>query len=134
MFGTGPYPITLVEMQTYSVDADNSFSWDEHEQLKQFLALHPTVGDVIADSGGVRTLDWPLVKASCARGSVVVYYFKDLGTPLFLIALYAENEEIDLSETSRAQMEKLVNELVAEYGKKETKLAPATVTAVAKGA
>lgn len=114
MLGAGSYPITLAEMQTYSTDADKLLKEDDHERLKEFLALHPEGGDVIPLTGGVRQLDWPL------KGGVryqVFYFFHDLNMPLYLLAIYRKSETVDLSQESRTMMEQLVNELVMQHSK-----------------
>ncbi len=124
MFAAGPaYPITLAEMNTYTVDADRLFGSEEHEQLKQFLALHPECGDVIADSGGVRLLVWPLRQSSDRAPMRIVYYFCDLNMPLYLLAIFTEDERIDLTATFRAELTQLVNELVAESNRIRGKVA-----------
>lgn len=41
MLGAGDYPITIAEMRNYTKDADEYFEFEEHEQLKGFLALNP---------------------------------------------------------------------------------------------
>jgi hypothetical protein len=60
MLGAGFYPITIAELHSYSRDADRYFETDEHEKLKEFLAFNPEGGDVIAGTGGVRLLRWPI--------------------------------------------------------------------------
>ena len=64
MLSAGIYPITLAEMEEYSVEADKWFEQDEHERLKEFLALHPESGDVIAGTNAIRILRWPLKRTT----------------------------------------------------------------------
>jgi hypothetical protein len=118
MLGAGIYPITLAEMESYSRDADEWFKYEEHERLKEFLALHPESGDVIPGLGGVRKLRWPIKNRSKNGGGVrIVYYFRDLNMPLYLLALYREGERIKLDARSRREVAKLIEGLVAQHGK-----------------
>jgi hypothetical protein len=117
MLGAGIYPITLVEMEVYSTEADQWFKEVEHERLKEFLALHPESGDCIPATGGVRILRWPL-KFSSRGISRVVYFFRDLNMPLYLLALYRPGERIDLSTARKDELVQLVDELVTEYSQR----------------
>jgi hypothetical protein len=91
MLGAGFYPITIAELHSYSCDADRLFDRDEHEKLKEFLAFNPEGGDVIAGTGGVRLLRWP-IKNPGNDAKRIVYYFRDLNMPLYLLALYRRGE------------------------------------------
>jgi hypothetical protein len=118
MLGAGSYPITLAEMQTYSQDVDRIFSIEEHERLKTFLALHPENGDVLIGTNGVRVLKWPIkVKKneSCLR---IVYLFRDLNMPLYLLAVYEKGEKIPMGAIWKQQIAELVNELVDQHCKR----------------
>jgi hypothetical protein len=97
MLGNGIYPITIAEMLNYTKDADEYFEVDEHESLKTFLALHPESGDVIASTGGVRMLHWPIKQTPNGPRARIVYFFRDLNMPLYLLALYKRGERIPLN-------------------------------------
>jgi hypothetical protein len=47
----------------------------------------------------------------------IVYYFRDLNMPLYLLALYRKGERIKLDSESKYQIEQLVDELVEQYSK-----------------
>jgi hypothetical protein len=114
MLGTGFYPITLAEMEEYSTDADKVFDHDEHERLKEFLALHPESGELIAGTGGIRILHWPLKYKRGPRFRVM-YFFRDLNMPLYVLALYRPGERIELGAARRNHLADLVNALVKEH-------------------
>ncbi len=116
MLGAGIYPITLAEMETYSRDADELFEIEEHERLKEFLAVHPEHGDVIPGTGGIRRLRWPIKYRRNVPRVRMIYYFRDLNMPLYLLALYRQGERIKLTACWKNEMKKLVDELVAQHG------------------
>jgi hypothetical protein len=118
MLGVGIYPITLAEMESYARDADELFEIEEHERLKEFLALHPESGDVLPGTGGVRKLRWPIKNRGKSRGVRVIYYFRDLNMPLYLLALYRKGEQIKLDAGWRHEISKLVNELIAQHSER----------------
>jgi hypothetical protein len=115
MLGAGIYPITIAEMHSYTRDADEHFDLEEHENLKNFLALHPDIGRVIPDAGGVRVLQWPIKRNAKRPPARVVYYFRDLNMPLYMLALYKRGERIILNQCWRAKIRSLVTELVAQH-------------------
>lgn len=112
------YPITLAEMGDYQRDADAYFKDDEHERLKEFLALRPESGDIIPDTGGVRKLHWPITNDGSGHDYTVVYFFRDLNMPLYLLALYRKGEQIPLTAEYKREIEQLVAELVAQHSKR----------------
>jgi hypothetical protein len=111
MWGTGNYPITITEMRQYTEDADRCFEVDEHEALKSLLAWNPEAGTVIEGTGGVRGLQWPVRKTGAMRW--VIYYFRDLNMPLYILALY--KRAVRLDDELRAELNDLVDELVAHH-------------------
>ena len=117
MLRAGIYPITIAEMGSYQKDADVLFKGEEHERLKEFLALHPEFGDVLPDTGDVRLLRWPIKDRGPGPRVRVIYYFRDLNMPLYLIALYAKGERMKIGAAWRAEMKALVCELIAHHSK-----------------
>lgn len=115
MLGAGIYPITIAEMKNYTQDADQYFESQEHEQLKEYLAFNPEGGRVLANAGGIRLLQWPIKQSAKKTPARVVYYFRDLNMPLYLIALYKRGERIPLAMRWRAAIKDLVEELVAQH-------------------
>jgi mRNA-degrading endonuclease RelE of RelBE toxin-antitoxin system len=111
------YPITIAEMGCYASEADKLFKPEEHERLKEFLALHPESGDVIRGTGGVRKLRWPLKARSKGKDFRIVYYFRDLNMPLYLLAIYKSGEQIVTTTAWKSEMSKCVNELIVEHSK-----------------
>jgi hypothetical protein len=85
------------------------------------LAFNPEGGDVLEGTGGVRLLHWP-IRNPGKDGKRIVYYFRDLNMPLFLLAVYRKGERIELNLESKRQMEQLVKDLVEQYSKKWAKV------------
>lgn len=114
MFGARNYGITIVELRSFRNDADRIFDDDERESLSDFIAANPHFGDVMVGTGGVRKLRWRAKGSGKRGGARVMYYFRDLNMPVFLIAVYAKGEKMNLTMAEREGMHKLVDLLVAE--------------------
>ena len=101
MFNAGSYWISIVEMDSFSEDARNVFTKDEWEELVNFLAQYPDAGELIPGTGGVRKVRWRAKGQGKRGGARVIYYFRDLNVPVYLLAVYAKNEKLDLSENEK---------------------------------
>lgn len=120
MNAASTYPITLVELRTYSADADKIFDWDWHERLKEILAFNPEHGETIKGTDGVRQFIWKIQEGG-QKEVQVVYFFHDLEIPLFLVAICEEPfEEFDADFC--VELKNLSHELVEEYQRQKALL------------
>lgn len=117
MLGAEKYPITIVEMGTYQDDADHLFTGDDHDSLKDFLALHPENGDLVAGTGGVRQLLWSTNRKEENCEAQIIYYFRDLNMPLYLLAIFPAGDWIEFDDEWRLEIAKVVSELIEQHSK-----------------
>ena len=80
------------------------------------LAKDPTRGDVMQGTGGVRKLRIATGSRGKSGGARVIYYFYNRSMPVFLLSVYAKNEQANLSKATRNEMGKLVRAIVETYG------------------
>lgn len=114
MVEAAQYWITVVELETFTKEARDLFSRDEIEGLIAFVANHPDEGKVIPGTGGVRKLRWRARGKGKSSGARVIYFFRDLNMPLYLLTVYGKGEKIDLSMGERNAIRKLVEQIVRE--------------------
>ncbi|KQQ14796.1 addiction module toxin RelE [Methylobacterium sp. Leaf123] len=112
MFNAGSYMITIAEVGAFSDEAGQIFTRQEYEDLVLFLADHPDAGEIIPGTGGVRKVRWPARGQGKRGGARVIYYFRDLNVPVYLLAVYAKGEKLNLTQKEKRQMEKLVDQIV----------------------
>ncbi len=108
-------PITLAETRSFASDVRKLMGEDEIAELKMCLAVNPQVGDIIRRTGGVRKVRWAIGNRGKSAGARIIYYYHCNNTPIFLLAAYAKNEKLDLTEAEKAMMKSLVKTLVREY-------------------
>lgn len=114
---SSPSPlIEVVELRSFVRDVKSVLTEEQLTGLKTFLAGNPEAGDVVPGTNGVRKLRWRMEHRGKRGGARIIYYYRDLNMPLFLIAAFAKSEKIDLTGREKAAIRKLVDELVAEYG------------------
>ncbi|WP_454758275.1 hypothetical protein [Caulobacter segnis] len=115
MFNADNYWITIAEVKGFTLVADEVFSIKEREALTDYLAMQPLAGDVIPDTDGVRLLRWPSSGKGKASSVRVIYFFRDLNMPVYLLALYQRGERLSVSTQEKAAIRELVADIVSSY-------------------
>ena len=119
MFEASDYWITVVELPGFAKAAGGLLTPDEIDGLTLFLANNPDDGEVIQGTGGLRKLRWAAKGKGKRGGARVIYYFRDLNMPLYLLTLYGKGEKITLTGAEKRQARALVDEIVATHWAKE---------------
>lgn len=112
MFNAGAYGITIAELASFEAEARSVFTEPEYESLILFLAEQPDAGVLIPDTGGIRKLRWRARGQGKRGGARVIYYFRDLNVPVYLLAVYVKGEKLDLTEVEKRQMRRLIDRIV----------------------
>lgn len=107
--------ITVAELPEYIRRAEKLLSDAERRDVVDYLAIHPKAGDVMEGTGGVRKLRWGRGGRGKSGGVRVVYYFHSEAMPLYLLALFAKNEQANLSKAERNELAGLVDILVSVW-------------------
>ncbi len=84
---------SFIETKLFSQLREGYLSDDEYAKLQEALIEKPECGAVIPGSGGVRKLRWTQPGRGKRGGIRVVYYAKVRDGVLFMLTLYAKNEE-----------------------------------------
>lgn len=119
MFEAEDYWITVVELPGFAKEAGGVLTPDEIDGLTLFLANNPDNGEVIPGTGGLRKMRWAAKGKGKRGGARVIYYFRDLNMPLYLITLYAKGEKLRLSEAEKRQARALVDEIVRTHWERQ---------------
>ncbi len=104
---------TTVELPAYRSYAEKHLSEEERQGIIDYLAEHPKAGDVMRGTGGVRKLRWGKGSRGKSGGVRVIYYFHDERLPLYLLTLFAKNEQSNLTDEERNTLASLAGVLVA---------------------
>ena len=84
---------SFIETKLFSQLREGYLPDDEYAKLQEALIERPERGAVIPGSGGVRKLRWAQRGRGKRGGIRVVYYAKVRDGVLFMLTLYAKNEE-----------------------------------------
>jgi hypothetical protein len=104
---------TIAELPAYRSYAEKHLSEEERQAIIDYLAEHPKAGDVMRGTGGVRKLRWGKGSRGKSGGVRVIYYFHDERLPLYLLTLFAKNEQSNLTAEERNTLASLSGVLVA---------------------
>jgi mRNA-degrading endonuclease RelE of RelBE toxin-antitoxin system len=109
-------PMTVVETPLFLRKAA-LLSEGERAELLAFLGSNPEAGSVIPETGGIRKIRWAAPGRGKRGGFRVIYYFHDENFPLFLLTMYAKNQQANLTKAERNDWKKFVGLLVKTYAK-----------------
>lgn len=104
---------TIAELPAYRAVAEKHLSDEERQAIIAYLAEYPKAGDVMRGTGGVRKLRWGKGGRGKSGGVRVIYYFHDERLPLYLLTLFAKNEQANLTMKERNLLATLVDTLIA---------------------
>lgn len=104
--------ITIAELPEYIRQVEKLLSATERQDIVSYLAAHPKSGDLIEGTGGIRKLRWGRGGRGKSGGVRVIFYYHSELMPLYLLTLFAKNEQDNLSKSERNELAKLVNVLV----------------------
>ncbi|MFZ5484483.1 MAG: type II toxin-antitoxin system RelE/ParE family toxin [Pseudomonadota bacterium] len=104
--------ITVAEVPEYIRRAEKLLSDAERRDVIEYLAAHPKAGDLMEGTGGVRKLRWGRGGQGKSGGVRVIYYFHSEDMPLYLLTLFAKNEQANISKAERNELAGLVVILV----------------------
>lgn len=83
----------FIETRTFTQRLYDYLSEEEYIGLQLYLTERPMSGVVIPGSGGVRKLRWGTEGRGRRGGIRIIYYWKMAHNEIWLLTLYAKNEE-----------------------------------------
>jgi hypothetical protein len=110
-------PVSVVETPEFLTAAGRIMGDEERAALVDHLAWHPTSGDLVPGTGGVRKLRWALPGRGRRGGARVIYFFHSSDVPLFALTAFAKSARADLSQADRNSFRRLTRLLVESYGR-----------------
>jgi hypothetical protein len=113
-----PTPITVAEVDPFDATARRAGLSDaERRELVEFLATHPEAGVIIPGTGGLRKLRWARPGKGKSGGYRAIYYYFSEGVPIYLLAIYAKNQQVDLTSAQKVRLSALADELKTQARK-----------------
>ena len=79
--------------------------------LQELLLKDPKIGDVIPGASGIRKIRIPIDGIGKRSGGRVIYIDIEVKESIYLLDVYAKNEQTNLSEKEKKLLAKLVERL-----------------------
>lgn len=108
---------TVVETPEYLRTARTTgLSEEDRWRIVEHLARRPGAGDLIPGTGGARKVRLGGRGHGKRGGYRVITAFADRSTPVFLLAVFAKGDRVDLSTAERGELRHLLADLFKAYG------------------
>jgi hypothetical protein len=107
--------MTVVELATFETTKKGLLTREEEWGVIAEIAERPTSGTLIPGTGGFRKLRYGTSNRGKSGSVRIIYYFHDDAMPLFLFAVFAKNEQSDLSQAEKNALKEKAKTLVKEY-------------------
>ena len=107
--------ITVAETAPFQRKSTALLTSTEKESLITYLAEHPSAGDLIQGTGGIRKLRWARGGKGKSSGTRVIYYYHNETIPLYLLTIFGKNEKSNISMEEKHLLSTMIKELVSYW-------------------
>jgi hypothetical protein len=107
---------TVVELPEFLKRSNKLLKDSEKQSMINYLAAHPSSGDVMQGTGGIRKLRWSAHGRGKSGGVRIIYYYHNQTVPIFLLTLFGKGEKSNLTRAERNALAKLTSLLIKRYG------------------
>ena len=107
---------TIVELPEFLRKSEKLLTTSQRLCIINYLAEHPSSGDIMQGTGGIRKLRWSAHGKGKSGGVRVIYYYHNESIPLFLLTLFGKGEKANLSKSERNDLARFTSLLVKQYG------------------
>jgi len=101
--------MVLVETPVFTRLVNRYLDDDQYRALQAVLSDNPDAGDVIPGSGGLWKLRWRLASRGKRGGLRVIYYRVVSAEQIYLLYVYAKNEQTDLTRDQLRTLRQVVD-------------------------
>src|SRR5712692_2035365 len=102
---------TVFATNRYERDAKRLLTQQERAALRDAIASNPGLHPVIPGTGGVRKARWGRQGKGKSGGVRAIYYYWISDDEVYLLYIYAKNEQADMSAADRKAVKTFVEEL-----------------------
>jgi len=95
---------TVVEYPTFQKQAARLWSDTEREEFINWIAAHPTAGDVVPGAQGLRKVRWTRAGTGKSGGVRVIYFNQTVLQQVWLLAVYAKADRVNMHAAEMKEM------------------------------
>ena len=91
------FMLTVIETSLFQKQWPHYWTEDERGAFASYIAGHPTAGDVVPESGGIRKVRWSRAGSGKSSGVRVIYFTRTAEGEIVLLTLYAKAKADNLT-------------------------------------
>ena len=111
-----PELTTVVETASFVTDAKVCMTNGERTEAINMIAANPECGDIIPGGGGIRKVRFAIGSKGKSGGVRIIYYFHNERVPVFLLAVFAKNDQANLTRAETNMLGNAAKMLARKYG------------------
>ena len=108
--------ITVVETNSFISAAKGCMTDNERTEAIDLIAQNPGCGELLVGGGGIRKVRFSIGGKGKSSGVRIVYYYHDVNVPVFLLTVFAKNEQANLSRDELNRLAIAAKTLARNYG------------------
>lgn len=101
----------FIETAVFQQSRAALLSDDEFQQFQAYLLACPDIGDVMVGTGGCRKVRWKRQGKGKSGGVRVIYYHYVSGARLYLLFMYAKNQQDNLSSAQKNALKRVIEQM-----------------------
>ena len=98
----------IIETSIFTKQVIEALSDDEYGELQLALVKRPDLGTKIPGTGGLRKLRWGSENKGKRGGYRIIYYWFISEEEIYMLYLYAKNEQADLTTEQKKILVKII--------------------------
>lgn len=102
--------LTVVETLLFQKQWPLYWSEEERCAFAAYIADHPTAGDVVPESGGIRKVRWSRAGSGKSGGVRVIYFTRTPEGEVVLLTLYAKSKTDNLTGPKLKEIRRALEE------------------------
>lgn len=102
--------LTVVETLLFQRQWPHYWTEEERGAFAAYVAEHPTAGDVVPQSGGIRKLRWGRAGSGKSGGVRVIYFTRISEGEIVLLTLYAKSKTDNLTGPKLKEIRRVLEE------------------------
>ena len=101
---------TVVETSLFQRQWPVYWTEDERGAFAAYIAEHPSAGDVVPESGGIRKVRWGRAGSGKSGGVRVIYFTRNVEGLVVLLTLYAKSKTDNLTGPKLKEIRRALEE------------------------
>ncbi len=102
--------LTVVETLLFQRQWPLYWTEEQRGEFASFIAEHPTAGDVVSGSGGIRKVRWSRAGSGKSGGVRVIYFTRTAEGEIVLLTLYAKAKTDNLTGATLKEIRRALEE------------------------